>query len=66
MLEQLGYKTLDDFITDAVPPHIRLQEGSVDPQVIRPMSESELLRRGEEIASMNQWVTPMKPASGHY
>ncbi|PWN29125.1 putative GCV2-glycine decarboxylase P subunit [Jaminaea rosea] len=54
MLQTVGYKTLDEFIADAVPPHIRLEESSVDPQVIRPLAESELLRRGEEIASMNQ------------
>lgn len=54
MLEAVGYKSMDDFIADAVPPHIRLAEDAVSWDTIKPMSESELLRRGQEIASMNK------------
>jgi glycine dehydrogenase len=54
MLKTLDYTSYDDFIADAVPSDIRLEKDAVSPDTIRPLSESELLRRGQEIAAMNK------------
>lgn len=56
MLKHLGYQSLDDFIADAVPKDIRLteQDSTKGSQAILPLSESELLRRGQDIANKNK------------
>ncbi|GMK59068.1 hypothetical protein CspeluHIS016_0700830 [Cutaneotrichosporon spelunceum] len=52
MLETLGYKTMDEFIKATVPDDVRISEFNSDD--ITPYSELELLRRVEEIGSMNK------------
>ncbi|CAO1637847.1 unnamed protein product [Sympodiomycopsis kandeliae] len=54
MLSTVGYNSLDDFIADAVPSQIRLPDESLPADLIQPLSENELLTRGEQIASMNK------------
>ncbi|CEH17348.1 glycine dehydrogenase [Ceraceosorus bombacis] len=62
MLAELDYKSLDDFIADAVPKEIRLDadgskttesSSSASATPIVALSESELARRGLEIAEKN-------------
>ncbi|KAE8237628.1 hypothetical protein A4X13_0g8696 [Tilletia indica] len=53
MLEKIGYSDMDAFIHDAVPKSIRLDQSTVNKSALQPLSESELLRRGTEIASGN-------------
>lgn len=54
MLEKLGYNGMAEFVKDSVPTKIRLHDGAISNEIIKPLSESELLRRGEEIAKMNK------------
>ena len=57
MLEYLGFKTMDDFIAQCVPPSIRIAENvvsEVGPSGIAALSEQELLRRAKELGSKNQ------------
>ena len=55
MLSSLGYKDMDSFINECIPKDIRVQPLSDDDtKGIRPMSELELRRRAEEVASMNK------------
>ncbi|KAK0532365.1 glycine decarboxylase subunit P [Tilletia horrida] len=54
MLSALGYSDMDSFIADAVPKSIRLDQSTVNTSALQPLSESELLRRGTEIASANK------------
>lgn len=60
MLNTLGYQDMDGFLKDAVPASIRLSDTEESKEkyskTILPLSESELLRRGNEIAGMNQKV----------
>lgn len=60
MLETLGYSNMDQFLEEAVPSSIRLSDTKESKdrysQTILPLSESELLRRGNEIANMNSKV----------
>ncbi|KAF9535661.1 glycine dehydrogenase [Crepidotus variabilis] len=51
MLAQLGYDSMESFISDAVPPTIRLGEHAVD---MPPLSESQLHARAKELAAKNK------------
>ncbi|EPQ26369.1 uncharacterized protein PFL1_06017 [Pseudozyma flocculosa PF-1] len=54
MLSAIGYSNMEDFIADTVPQPVRLKEDASHSESIKPLSESELARRGEEIAKMNK------------
>jgi glycine dehydrogenase len=56
MLSTLGYKTLEDFVDETIPQNVRVKELSdrEDEGGLRPLSELELRRRAEEVASMNK------------
>ncbi|RDB28902.1 putative glycine dehydrogenase (decarboxylating), mitochondrial [Hypsizygus marmoreus] len=54
MLSKLGYDSMDAFITDAVPPKIRVATTSVDNVSIPALSESELLERAQALADQNK------------
>ncbi|MCO5553692.1 hypothetical protein L7F22_007218 [Adiantum nelumboides] len=53
MLKALGYDSIETFVNDTIPPSIRLGESEKTEDRLPRLSESELLRRGNEIASMN-------------
>ena len=53
MLQSLGYSDLQQFIGDVVPKTIALDMSTDSPDFMRPLSENELLRRGDEIADQN-------------
>ena len=53
MLEALGYGSMTDFESAAVPAPIRVSSSSVSDASIAPLSESELLQRASELASAN-------------
>ncbi|CAD6890065.1 unnamed protein product [Tilletia laevis] len=53
MLEKIGYSDMEAFVQDAVPKSIRLDQSTVNTSALQPLSESELLRRGTEIAAGN-------------
>lgn len=57
MLETLGFKDLDEFIGQCVPPSIRLSSDVLSeegPNAIKPLSEQELLRRAYELGQKNK------------
>lgn len=54
MLSALGYSSIEDFVNDTLPNSIRLKPAEGVEQRLPALSESELLRRGDEIAKMNQ------------
>jgi glycine cleavage system P protein (glycine dehydrogenase) len=54
MLAALGYSSMDHFIRDAVPAHIRIDPANVSDEAIPPLSESELLRRAGLLAAQNK------------
>lgn len=57
MLKTLGYDSMDAFVDDTIPRNVRVNElVDAEQEGIRPMSELELRRRAEEIASMNRGV----------
>ncbi|RWS13218.1 hypothetical protein B4U79_00919 [Dinothrombium tinctorium] len=51
MLQSLGHKTMDELIAATVPPSIRMQKQL---KLSQPLSESELIKRLQAIASQNQ------------
>lgn len=53
MLEAIGYKSLDDFVNDAVPSHIRLPKDSPPDSVILPMGEKNFLAKATRYSSLN-------------
>lgn len=53
MLSALGYDSIEDFVDDSLPASIRLKPANDVEQRLPALSESELLRRGDEIARMN-------------
>jgi len=54
MLDNLGYRTMEDFINDAVPQKIRIASNTVNDDSIPPYSESELLKRARDLAKVNK------------
>ncbi|KAF9513677.1 hypothetical protein BS47DRAFT_1343904 [Hydnum rufescens UP504] len=54
MLAALGYSSMDHFIQDAVPAHIRIDPANVSDEAIPPLSESELLLRAGLLAAQNK------------
>ncbi|KDQ20303.1 hypothetical protein BOTBODRAFT_142820 [Botryobasidium botryosum FD-172 SS1] len=54
MLAVLGYSSLDAFINDSVPAHIRVSDATVSEQSISALSESELLSLARDIAGQNK------------
>lgn len=57
MLKTLGYDSMDAFVDETIPRNVRVKElVDREQEGIRPMSELELRRRAEEIASMNRGV----------
>jgi hypothetical protein len=54
MLDALGYKSMEEFIADAVPPKIRIASDTVDNASIPAYSESELLKRARNLADANK------------
>ncbi|KAI4528316.1 glycine dehydrogenase [Schizophyllum commune Loenen D] len=61
MLSKLGYKSMEEFLGDAVPSKIRIASTTVDDSSIPAFSESELLKRARELAEKNK---PMKSYVG--
>jgi glycine dehydrogenase len=54
MLSQLGYKSMDAFVQDAVPQHIRVPETTVSDESIPSVSERELYQRAKVLADENK------------
>ncbi|CAE6400671.1 unnamed protein product [Rhizoctonia solani] len=54
MLAALGYDSMDAFVRDAVPDSIRVDAQVVSEHSIPALSESEMLRRAEVVAKMNE------------
>ncbi|CAE6445087.1 unnamed protein product [Rhizoctonia solani] len=54
MLAALGYDSMDAFVRDTVPDSIRIDAQAVSEHSIPALSESEMLRRAEEVANMNE------------
>lgn len=54
MLSRLGYETMDDFVSETVPPKIRIAANSVDNTSIPSYSESQLHARAKELAGENK------------
>jgi glycine dehydrogenase len=54
MLNALGYQSVDAFIADAVPKHIRIDSEVVSEASIPALSESELLRKAKELGRQNK------------
>jgi glycine dehydrogenase len=54
MLAQLGYKSMDAFVADAVPSDIRVSESDISNDTIPALSESELHARAKQLASENK------------
>ncbi|KAL1708787.1 glycine cleavage system P-protein-domain-containing protein [Schizophyllum commune] len=61
MLSKLGYKSMEEFLGDAVPSKIRIASTTVDDSSIPAFSESEILKRARELAQKNK---PMKSYIG--
>jgi glycine dehydrogenase len=54
MLSFLGYKSMEEFVSQTVPGNIRIKE--LDDKDIRPLSELEFMRRAERLAAENKMV----------
>ncbi|KAK7695283.1 hypothetical protein QCA50_002473 [Cerrena zonata] len=54
MLSQLGYESMDAFVSDTMPDKIRVASASVSNQTIPALSESELHKRARELAQLNK------------
>jgi glycine dehydrogenase len=53
MLQSLGYDSIEKFVDDTIPSSIRLRDLNEVEERLPRLSESELSRRGNEIADMN-------------
>jgi hypothetical protein len=53
LLSSLGHKNLDEFAKDVVPSGIQIPQGLV-PDAFPPLSESELLKRADELGAKNK------------
>jgi glycine dehydrogenase len=54
MLEKLGYKSMNAFIEETVPPQIRIPSTTVDDKSIAPSSESQLHARAKVLGDQNK------------
>ena len=54
MLKQLGYNSMDAFITATVPAHIRVSEDDITDATIPSLSESELIQRAKALGRDNK------------
>lgn len=54
MLSKLGYESMDAFISDTVPPKIRVSSNSINDTSIPAASESQLQARVKELAGQNK------------
>lgn len=54
ILNTLGYSSMDEFVRKTVPEEVYLPESSADEHFLPALSESELARRGKELASQNK------------
>lgn len=54
ILKTLGYSSVDEFVKQTVPQEVYISEMEKDDQSMPALSESELARRGREIADQNQ------------
>ncbi|PPQ67173.1 hypothetical protein CVT25_005774 [Psilocybe cyanescens] len=54
MLSQLGYESMDAFVSDTVPPKIRVSTHSIDDTSIPSYSESELNMRAKQLGGQNK------------
>ena len=54
MLKQLGYDSFDAFVSDTVPPQIRVLSEDISNESIPSLSESELYNRARELAQKNK------------
>ena len=54
MLAKLGYKSMADFVADAVPNEIRVAETDISSSTIPALSELELHYRAKELADENK------------
>lgn len=53
MLSQLGYDSMEDFLSATVPPKVRIADTNISDKVIPALSESELQARAKEIGNKN-------------
>jgi len=54
MLETIGYKSMNDFISATIPPEIRIAANAIDDDSISPFSESQLKERAQALGDQNQ------------
>ncbi|KAG8900612.1 glycine decarboxylase subunit P, partial [Tulasnella sp. 403] len=54
MLNALGYSSMDEFISDAVPRHIQVAPELISNDVIPPLTESEMIKRARQLANKNK------------
>ncbi|OCH94680.1 glycine dehydrogenase [Obba rivulosa] len=54
MLSKLGYDSMEKFVSDAVPPKIRVPSSVVSNESIPSLTESELYRKAREYGSLNK------------
>jgi hypothetical protein len=53
MLSVLGYESMDQFVSDAIPDTIRIDPEQVSDATIPPLSEADMLREAKEIGARN-------------
>ncbi|EEB92867.1 hypothetical protein MPER_08560, partial [Moniliophthora perniciosa FA553] len=53
MLNALGYSSMDAFVDDTVPSHIRIPKDVISNENIKALSEGELLGRAKELGALN-------------
>ncbi|KAJ3823280.1 glycine cleavage system P-protein-domain-containing protein [Lentinula raphanica] len=54
MLSHLGYKNMDAFVNETVPPKIRITAEQISNSTIPSFSESELLMRAKNLGALNK------------
>jgi glycine cleavage system pyridoxal-binding protein P len=53
MLKELGYESMDQFVSDTVPESIRIDPKLISDDTIPPFSEADLLREAKQIGAKN-------------
>lgn len=54
MLSKLGYSSMEAFVSDAVPPKIRIAADAISDKAIGALSEAEFLRRAKRLGRENK------------
>ncbi|KAF9074811.1 glycine cleavage system P-protein-domain-containing protein [Rhodocollybia butyracea] len=54
MLAQLGYKSMDAFVSETIPPKIRVSSEDISNDTIPAFSESQLLARARALGALNK------------